>query len=204
MRTVFIIATLAILALVVLEFFIAPHSPLVPPRSNEAGRPAIGGDFVLTTQDGKTLRSEDLRGQYRLIYFGFTHCPDVCPDDLARMTQTLNLLGPAARQLTPLFITIDPARDTQEQLKSYLSAFHPAITGLTGAPEEIKRVITDYKIYAVKDEDPTASDYVMNHSAFTYLMSPEGQYLKHFAHGYDPAEAAVTIRQEMKSPAPAQ
>lgn len=133
----------------------------------------IGGEFELTDHNAKRFSSEALKGRPYLVFFGFTHCPDICPTTLQELTNHLSDLGPKADELTPLFISVDPARDTPENLKSYLSSFDKRIIGLTGTEDEIKRVATLFRAYyeKVKAAD---GDYSMNHTASVYLFDRTG------------------------------
>ena len=141
---------------------------------------AFGGPFTLSDQTGKTVTEKDFAGKYRLIYFGFTYCPAICPTELSKITATLTALGPAGRNIVPVFITVDPERDTVDKMKNYVSLFHPSLIGLTGTPEQIKAVLKDYKIYAAKRQDEGMSDYTMDHSSFIYFMGPDDRLLHIF------------------------
>ena len=123
------------------------------------GRGPVGGPFTLTDQNGKRRSDSDFRGKLMIVYFGYTYCPDVCPADLMAITQALDALGPAAEDVQPLFITIDPERDTA-LLAEYVSAFHHSLIGLTGSPEEIRKVANAYKAYYVKVPDERSGGYV--------------------------------------------
>ena len=141
---------------------------------------AFAGPFSLTDHHGKRVSEKDYAGKYRLIYFGFTFCPAICPTELAKMTKALNAMGDKAQDIQPLFITVDPERDTPEKMKSYVSLFHPSLVGLSGTPEEIKKTLKDYKIYAAKAQDPSMSDYTMDHSSFIYFIAPDDRLLQIF------------------------
>lgn len=140
----------------------------------------IGGPFTLTGQDGKVSYS-DFDGKYRLIYFGYTYCPDVCPLDLQRLMQGYRLLEKAhpalAAKVQPIFITIDPERDTQQVVKNYVGNFHPKLIGLTGTPDEIAKVAKEFAVYYAKDERAGTSEYLMDHLRAPYLMGPDGKPL---------------------------
>lgn len=140
------------------------------------GREPIGGPFTLTDQKGKARSDSEFRGKLRIVYFGYTFCPDVCPADLMAITQALDALGPKAAGIQPIFITIDPERDSKV-LSEYLGAFHPSFVGLTGTPEEIRRVANSYKAFYSKVEDARGSDYTIDHSGVIYLMGRSGEYL---------------------------
>lgn len=136
----------------------------------------IGGPFELTAHTGETFSSEQLKGKPHLIFFGFTHCPDICPTTLLEMSNHLKALGEDADKLEALYITVDPARDTVEHLKLYLSAFDPRITGLTGSEDKIQAVMKAYRAFARKvpsENDP--EDYTMDHSATVYLFDEAGK-----------------------------
>ena len=137
----------------------------------------IGGVFELTDQNGKIINNKDFDGQYKLIYFGFTYCPAICPTELAKITKVMKAIGDDAEKIQPIFITVDPERDTPKVLKSYLSMFHPKIIGLTGTRAEIDDVLKKYKIYAAKTQEPEMDEYTMDHSSFIYLISPNGDLM---------------------------
>ena len=143
------------------------------------GTPAVGGPFALTDQNGKPRSSGEFRGRFQLIYFGYTYCPDVCPTTLALMGDALNKLGPARSRIVPIFITVDPERDTPAQLKSYLKAFGPDFVGLTGNVKVITRVAGEYRVYFKKHPLP-GGGYGMDHSNVIYLMGPDGRFLAYW------------------------
>ena len=164
-------------------------------RSGGAGGEAlIGGPFSLIDQTGQRHTEADLKGHYSLIYFGYTYCPDICPTSLTVITQGIDLLeesAPAkAEAVQPIFITVDPERDTREAMAGYAEHFHPRMMALTGTPEETAAAAKAYRVYYQKVEEPGASDYLMDHSSIIYLMGPDGQYLTHFSHGSTPDEIA--------------
>lgn len=137
----------------------------------------IGGVFSLVNQFNEPVSNESYADRYKLIFFGFTHCPDVCPTTLSRMTQALNQLGPMSDKLYPLFITVDPERDTPPRLKEYAKAFDPRIVYLTGSPDEIAKVLKAWKAsrakIATEKGEATEDDYSMSHSSVLYLMTPD-------------------------------
>lgn len=161
-----------------------------------AGAP-IGGPFALVDQDGRPVTDKDFDGRYRLIYFGYTYCPDVCPTDVQKMAQGLKLFEekqPAiAARVQPIFVTVDPERDTPEVVKSFVSAFHPRLVGLTGTPTQVKDAMAAYRIYAAKRGDAAATDYLMDHSAMIYLMGPKGEPISFFAQDATPATIAAEL-----------
>jgi protein SCO1/2 len=147
------------------------------------GRALVGGPFTLVDHTGKTVTDKDFRGRYTLIYFGFTHCPDVCPSALQVVAAALDKLGAKAEQVVPIFITVDPERDTPEQLASYVPSFHPRLIGLTGTVEQIAAATKAYRVYAKKVEDPKSSaGFTYDHTSLIYLMDREGAYVAHFTH----------------------
>ena len=151
--------------------------------SGDPGEPplkgaAIGGPFVLTNQDGRQVTDRDFAGRYRIMYFGFTHCPDVCPTDLAVIGQALRRLeesDPAkAARVVPVFVTVDPERDTPAVLKEYVSAFHPRLVGLTGTPQQIAAMVRRYGAYGARDEPEAGGGYNVNHSRLAEMIGPDG------------------------------
>jgi len=140
------------------------------------GRGTVGGPFTLTDQTGKQRSDTEFRGKLMIVYFGYSYCPDVCPTDLMAITQALDALGPAAEGVQPVFITIDPERDTKV-LADYVSAFHHSLVGLTGSPDEIRKVANAYKAFYVKVRDARNGDYSIDHAGVIYLMGRHGEYL---------------------------
>ena len=140
------------------------------------GRGTVGGPFTLTDQAGHTRSDSEFRGKLMVVYFGYTYCPDVCPADLMAISQALDALGPAAEGIQPVFITVDPERDTKA-LADYVAAFHPSLVGLTGSPEEIRKVANSYKAFYVKVPDERSGEYSIDHAGVNYLMGRNGEYL---------------------------
>ena len=139
---------------------------------------SIGGPFTLTSGNGNTVTSADLRGKFLLVYFGYTFCPDVCPTTLNDVAQALDKLGSEADRLHPLFITVDPARDTPAVISQYTAAFTQRLEGLTGTPDQIATVAKEYRVYyAPHRTGPNPDDYTMDHSSVLYVMGPDGKYL---------------------------
>jgi len=163
--SVFLVAALTLLAAVLL---------LVPEPQQNQGRVPIGGPFRLTSHEGKPVTDQDLKGKPFVVFFGFTHCPEVCPTTLYGLTQDLEALGKDADKLRVAFITVDPAQDTPELMKTYLSSFDPRIVGLTGTEEEIAAVARAYKVYYRKV--PTEGGYTMDHTASIFLMDSKGDF----------------------------
>jgi cytochrome oxidase Cu insertion factor (SCO1/SenC/PrrC family) len=140
------------------------------------GRGPIGGPFTLTDPTGKRRSDSEFRGRLMIVYFGYTFCPDVCPADLMAITQALDALGPAADGVQPVFITVDPERDTKV-LGEYIAAFHHSFVGLTGSPDDIRKVANSYKAFYAKVPDPRSGDYSIDHAGVIYLMGRNGEYL---------------------------
>ncbi|MEH6757122.1 MAG: SCO family protein [Parasphingorhabdus sp.] len=162
----------------------------------------IGGSFTLTNQDGGKTSETDFAGKYQIIYFGYSYCPDVCPVDLQRLMQGLALAekhDPSlVEKVQPIFITIDPERDQPEQLKQYVSAFHPRLIGLTGSVSEIAEVAKKYLIIYGKRQDDGASEYLMDHSRQAYLFGPTGEPIALLSYDGTPQQIADEIKQWVK------
>jgi cytochrome oxidase Cu insertion factor (SCO1/SenC/PrrC family) len=164
-------------------------------RSMAGGEALVGGPFTLTDQHGTEVTEQDFAGRHMLIYFGYTYCPDFCPMSLSNMSQALDLLPPEqAEQVVPIFITVDPERDTVAQLAEYAPLFHPRLVALTGSPEATKAAAQAYRVYFAKAGDQDSDAYLMDHSTFIYLMGPDGRYVRHFAHNAAPEEIAAAIK----------
>ena len=160
--------------------------------------PLIGGDFELIDQDNKAFTQENLKGKYSLVYFGYTHCPDVCPTELQDMTTALEKLGGLAKKVRPIMISVDPERDTPAALKEYMGNFYPGFIGLTGTAEQVKKASDAYRAYYRKSDEKSSADYTMDHSSIVYFMDPEGRYLRHFAYGVAPDKMAAGIKEAIK------
>jgi cytochrome oxidase Cu insertion factor (SCO1/SenC/PrrC family) len=164
------------------------------------GREPVGGPFTLIDHTGRPRPDEDFRGKLILIYFGFTYCPDICPTDLLNVGLALDELGQAADKVQPLFITVDPERDTMEHLKEYLQSFHPKFIGLTGDVSAIKAAADAFKVYYARVSNQQGDDYTMDHTAFIYLMGADGGYVGFFPPGTSPERIAETVRKHVSSP----
>jgi protein SCO1 len=154
---------------------------------------AIGGPFRLVDQDGKTVTDADLKGKWSLVYFGYTHCPDACPTALNDIAIALDELGPKRGAVRPVFITVDPERDTPEVLKAYVTAFDAPILALTGTPEEVAQAAKGYRVYYAKHPE-AGGDYSMDHSSVIYVMDPEGRFTASFTHQSAPEEIAERLK----------
>ena len=146
--------------------------------NGEGGPTALGGPFTLENGNGKTVTDRDFRGRYMLVYFGYPFCPDVCPTTLNAVADAMDKLGPKADRVQPVFITVDPKRDTPAVVKQYAAAFGSRIEGLTGTPEEIAKVAKEYRVYYAEHRTgPGPNDYTMDHSSILYLMGPDGRFI---------------------------
>jgi protein SCO1/2 len=157
-------------------------------------REPIGGPFALIDQDGRPRTDADFRGRLMLVYFGFTYCPDICPTDLQQMGLALDRLGPAGDMVQPVFITLDPERDTAQHLKDYMPLFHRRFVGLTGDAAAIAAAARAYRVYFEKVARADAADYTVDHSAFIYLVGRNGEYLGFFPPGTSADRLADAIR----------
>jgi protein SCO1/2 len=137
----------------------------------------IGGSFALIDHDGRRRTDADFRGKLLLVYFGFTFCSDACPTDLQAIGAALDGLGPAGEPVQPLFITVDPEKDTPEQLKGYVALFHPRMVGLTGDARQIQQVARAYKVYYAKSAPTKRDSYDIDHTGFVFLIGPDGKYI---------------------------
>jgi protein SCO1 len=154
---------------------------------------AIGGPFQLSDQSGATVTEKSLQGKPTLIFFGFTHCPDVCPTALFEISEILRAMGKDADGVNAYFISVDPERDNKEAMKDYLSSFDPHLKGLTGDPEAIAKVLSAYRVYA-KKVPLKDGDYTMDHTALTYLMDRDGHFVAPFNLNRTPDEAAADLK----------
>ncbi len=154
---------------------------------------AIGGPFRLTDQSGAVVTERNLQGRPSLIFFGFTHCPDVCPTALFEISEILRAMGKDADRVNAYFISVDPERDDKDAMKDYLSSFDPHLKGLTGDPEAVAKVLSAYRVYA-KKVPLKDGDYTMDHTALTYLMDRDGKFVAPFNLSRKPEEAAVDLK----------
>ena len=159
------------------------------------GKALVGGPFELTNQDGKRVKSSDFAGKYMLMVFGYTTCPDICPSELQVVSAALDEMGPTAERIQPVFVTVDPSRDTPEVMKDYVANFHPGFVGLTGSEEDIASVAKAFRVYYRKvDQKDPSIPYLMDHTTLVYLMGPDGQYVTHFAYGTNVASLTEDLR----------
>ncbi|KAH7316663.1 SCO1/SenC-domain-containing protein [Stachybotrys elegans] len=164
------------------------------------GKPRVGGPFALVDHNGDPFTSETMKGKFALIYFGFTRCPDICPEELDKMAKVIDLIE--AEQpglLQPLFVTCDPARDDPAALKSYLAEFHPSFLGLTGTYDQIKDICKKYRVYFSTPENvKPGQDYLVDHSIYFYLMDPEGEFVEVLGRQHSPADGSRLVIDHMK------
>ena len=193
-------AAVIIIALVLIAWqfgFLSPNGrnsgPMVAAK--------IGGSFELIDHNGKLRRSAEFHEKFMLIYFGYSFCPDVCPTALQVMGSALNSLGDKAKLIQPIFITIDPKRDTTKHLKTYVENFYPNLLGLTGTEEAIKSAAKKFRIYYARTsgnkDKPDTDDYLVDHSSIVFLMGKRGQYITHFNHQTDPNKMAEVIAKQL-------
>ncbi|WWC97018.1 hypothetical protein V866_003895 [Kwoniella sp. B9012] len=174
--------------------------------SKSIGKPQIGGPFTLDRHDGGNFTEKDLLGKWTLIYFGFTHCPDICPEELDKMGEAIDIVdkktgqyGKMDQGVMPVFISVDPARDTIPQIKKYVKEFHPRMVGLVGDYEAVKKTCKMYRVYFSTPPDATASDdYLVDHSIFFYLMDPLGQFVDAFGKATTAEQVAEKVLDSMK------
>lgn len=166
------------------------HAP--SQQTTSTGTASVGGPFTLVDQHGRTVTDETFRGRWMLVFFGFTHCPDICPTALNDMSTLLTDLGPAADKVQPIFITIDPERDTVEAMSQYVANFDPRIVALTGTPEQIAQAAKAYRVYYKKVQQ--GDDYTMDHTGILYVMDPQGRFMTHFTPNTPVPDMAERIR----------
>ncbi len=166
-----------------------------PAEGGVIGTP-FGGSFAgLTDENGKTLTDTDFAGKYQLVFFGFTYCPSICPTELHKVATVLKQLPPElAEKIAPVFVSVDPERDTPKLLYDYTALYHPAIVGLTGTTAAVDKVKADWKVYAAKSTQDGIEGYTVDHSAFMYFRAPDGRLLGLFATSDPPAKVLETIK----------
>ena len=163
-----------------------------------SGRAPVGGPFELTDQTGQRRTDVDFQGKLVVLYFGYTYCPDVCPTELQSISLALDKLGAAADTVQPLFITVDPGRDTPERLADFVSSFHPRLIGLTGSPAEIRKTAIAYRTFFAKSVT-TADNYAVDHTGFVYLLGKDQRYLGFLPPGLAPDAIADAIRARLRA-----
>ena len=185
---------------------------LVPGRAEEASNPSatalieallenrepIGGPFDLIDHAGRRRTDADFRGKIVLIYFGYTHCPDVCPTELQALSLALDMLGTEGDAVQPIFITVDPERDTPSQLADYMMSFHPRLVALTGPHSAIRKVALAYKVYFARTSPAQNGDYAVDHTGFIYLVGKDGRYRGFLPSGTPPERIVEIVRSQLK------
>lgn len=208
-RTTKIVLTVWALALLAAGAWIARDSLREPqavatsePRGvfSVDGGVQIGGPFELTDQNGERRTERDYRGRLMLVYFGFTYCPDVCPTALTVVTTALDQLGDQADQVVPIFITVDPERDTAPVLKDYMAQFSPRYVGLTGDETQIAQAAKAYRVYYARAPGSDGAPYMMDHTSLLYLMDQNGRFHTHFTHSNKAEDIAAAVRKLLADP----
>ena len=190
---------------------IQPQRASAETNTETLSTPQIGGPFALLDHTGRALSERDFRGSFMLVFFGYTHCPDICPTELQLISEAIDGLGESGAKVQPIFITVDPERDTPEVLADWLSNFHPRMIGLTGSRAQVAAARKAYRVYAAKfypppgslsgeGDDDEGSEYLLDHSAITYLVGPDGRMRAVFPQGSDGDEMAATIRAHLSRP----
>ena len=204
------IAVLLVVGFLAMIGYWISQSPIDKPSAPSAA--AIGGPFTLVDHQGRPRTWDYFKGRFMLVYFGYTFCPDVCPTALANLGEAFDILGQAADKVTPVFISVDPNRDTPEYMREYLNFFHPRLVGLTGTPKQTAAVLKSYKAFSAKAAAPEHEhehlegrkpgdghthdehDYLIDHTSIIYLVGPDGAFMGHFSHGDSPDDIAKGIR----------
>jgi len=164
------------------------------------GKADVGGSWTLVDHNGRIINSCTLEGKFYLLYFGFTYCPDICPQELAKVVKVIEGIEKAGlgEYMQPFFVTIDPNRDSIGQLRSYLQDFHPKLIGLTGTPEQIDKVAKTFRVYYTIGSQLSSTDYIVDHSAITYVMDHNNNFVKIYTNISDPQIMATEIINYMK------
>jgi protein SCO1 len=169
-------------------------------KSVVVGRAALGGPFELIDTRGRKFTDADLKGSWSMLYFGFTHCPDVCPEELEKVATAIDLIEKQTNEaVIPVFITVDPERDGVAQVKEYVSEFHPRMVGLTGSPEATRAAAKAYRVYAAKAGGNGKDDYLVDHSIITYLLDPEGVFVAFYGKNNSVEEMVAGVRRHMEA-----
>jgi cytochrome oxidase Cu insertion factor (SCO1/SenC/PrrC family) len=170
------------------------------PVSIGSGLALVGGPFTMVNQKGETVTDKTFLGKPMLLFFGFTYCPDICPTELQVMAAALDELGSAGGDIQPIFVTVDPERDTPDVMANYVGNFGTRFTGLTGSPRQIAEMAATYRVFYAKQDNPKdPKNYLMDHSAIIYLMGSDGKFLKHFSYSTDAKALAAGLKQALGS-----
>lgn len=181
--SVLVLAGLAAGALAALALLSGPKGPPAVPTAIETGKALIGGPFTLTDNTGKRVTEKDFLGKYMLVFFGFTHCPDICPSGLQVMSAALDQLGGKANDVVPVFITLDPERDTPEKIGEYVKSFSNRFVGLTGSKDDVAAAAKAYRVYyQIVPDEKNKGEYTIDHAAIIYLMGKDGSFVTHVPH----------------------
>ncbi len=172
-----------------------PPTPKTVTSVQSSGKSAIGGPFTLINMDGREITEQNLLGKYSLIYFGFTNCPDICPTSLQTIALAMAEIDPKqAESLQPIFITLDPERDTADLLKEYVTYFHPSFWGLGGSDTQVKAAAKAYRVYYKVQEHESGESYAVDHSGYLYFMNPKGEFITHFSHDTSVAQMVEKLQ----------
>lgn len=183
-------------AVLVLAAGIGSYAFLLRPAGpSGSGTALVGGPFSLTNQDGQRVTEKDFLGRYMLVFFGYTYCPDICPTELQVMTAAIDMMGEEGKAVTPVFVSVDPQRDTPEVVKAYVENFSPSLVGLTGTTEEVANMAKVYRVYYAKAGNSGSDEYLMDHSSIIYLMGPDGRFVKHFTYTTDAPRLAKELKE---------
>jgi len=194
---------IVVLVLLVAAMFVLPRGQrgAAPQNATELPQPTPLADVRFVDKSGREAHLGDFKGDFTLLFFGFTNCPDVCPTALQVMAAALDKLGPNAARITPVLISVDPAHDTPAVLATYVASFHPRLVGLTGSQAEIDAVAKAYRVYVKKVPDPkSTAGYTMDHSSIIYVMGPDGSYRAHFTHATSPDVMAERLSGLLQRP----
>lgn len=186
-----VLGLVALFALVGRDFMTTTTAETIPSQ--------VQPQFTLQNADGNTVTEADFRGRYMLVYFGFTHCPDICPTTLLLVQNALSKLGEKSSSVVPVLITVDPERDTPQEVGAYVSRFGSNVVGLSGTPAQIKQAADNFKVYYSKVEmsDPSMG-YMMSHSGFLYLIGPKGEFITHYAGNVSEHELEESLKQHIR------
>ena len=197
-RPILIFAAIILLIAAGLAAYSLPNRQAAGPMAT--GTALVGGPFTLTDQNGRKVSEKDFLGKPMLVIFGFTFCPDICPTELQVMMAALDAMGADGEWIQPVFITIDPERDTPSVMKAYVENFSPRLMGLTGTPDEIAAVAKAYRVYYAKAPNQASPEsYLMDHSSIIYLMGPDGGFVKHFTYTADAAKLTQDLKDALAS-----
>jgi cytochrome oxidase Cu insertion factor (SCO1/SenC/PrrC family) len=187
-------------ALLIAALFMAALAlTLIKPQQLDTGTALIGGPFTMLNQNGETVTEKTYAGKYMLLFFGFTNCGDVCPAELQVMSAAFTEMGPVSDQITPIFVTIDPERDTPPVMAAYVKNFNSRLQGLTGSAEQIAAFAKIYHIFYQKIPNPKdPASYEMDHSSILYLMGPDGKFIKHFPYTTDAKGLAIDLKKVLE------